>query len=317
MDRPRDRDANPLLHYDLLRANRRQGRWGRWILRLGGVGLWLAMFVFSVWAYLDTPGIDRSITGDALFAMLYFPLLLTQFFGGSAPLLLANAVIAHEEARGTWEAIKITGDGAALMLRARWAAIFVRLRGLVIIVLGLRALMVIRLWADLLGPDFDLDAALDGVTPAVSPAGAVILLVLLSVGALLLPLAEMGLNAALGLAVAAFVRDRFANRLAVAGLLLARGMVFSGAIVFGLLASETEYALFTEPVRWLGMVALIGGGDQGLLLLDLGLFADLWDDLKYAILLAAVVPGLVVVQAVMMQSFKTWAMLRASRPGRR
>jgi len=114
------RPDNPVLRYTLQRFGRRRGRLlgrlARGLLAVIGIGL----LALSYRAYdAGAPLLVSQEHTSALFALLYFPLLLVQLGALLWALLLTSSMLPGEQRRGTWEPLKITSHGAEMAMRAR------------------------------------------------------------------------------------------------------------------------------------------------------------------------------------------------------
>jgi hypothetical protein len=141
------RPDNPVLRQVLSRGTRPPRRVR--VLRLVLVGLLLTLLVFLVipgWQVMTGIGYpSRDVPGfiGPIFLALYWPLVLAQIMIRTFSLTAASGVIASETERGTWDTLKVTSEGAILMMKTRWAAVFYRLRVPLIILLVLRLLFIV------------------------------------------------------------------------------------------------------------------------------------------------------------------------------
>ncbi len=250
---------------------------------------------------------------EALFRTLYFPTLALQLALIAAAFSLTIGKVAREVRRHNWDNLRATPDGADLSLRARWAAVFYRLRGLLGVVLAVRVLLLVGLLWDLTAfQGRYLDLLISGITPELGLVAAIVLLALTMTAALLLPFTTVGLNAAFGLLVSTMVRQRTYTalvqivyillRVALAlGLLWAAAMFLNGGIVT------------TDPAAWLLIAAAAALGDWGLMLLSLSLYAEIWAKVPNGIFIGAGLLAFALLEAAIADQLLNWAVRRAQR----
>src|SRR5690606_33900046 len=132
---------HPFLHYELNKANRltRQARYFR-AFQVVVVGLVLAVGGYLIATRLLTQSAGSNLTEAAL-AIVYWPLLALQAGLSVGAVLLTGSVVSEEMRRQTWDNLRATAGGAELTLRTRWAAVFYKMRGILIVVTGIRALL--------------------------------------------------------------------------------------------------------------------------------------------------------------------------------
>lgn len=309
---------SPMLRYVLLREGRRQGRGWRWLVRGGLVLVVIALVGGYAWVYDDagTPGDGAS----TLFSLLYVPLLMLQIVTLTAPLILTSNMIAAEQQRGTWEALKITSHGAEMAIRSRWAAVFYQLRWLLAALLLARLLFTGQMLRDLtLYQGYHLDLYIIGITPEVPLEVAIVLLAALMTALLLLPLVIVGLNAAFGLLFASMF-DNPRLTVFLRGLLLALELgIFLAALVAGLDVIDADpgsraLAAMSPGERWARLAFMGSFGDQGLRLMDLETTFQTWTDVEYGILLGAGLLGAVAIIVLATNGMLWWAARRAAHP---
>ncbi|NLX10645.1 MAG: hypothetical protein GXY36_13390 [Chloroflexi bacterium] len=277
------RPDHPVMRYLLHGEAQRSGRLARWVTRIGGLGIAAGLLLLSYQGYRkNTPFAISPDVESGLFVVLYLPLVLLQLFVTLIVLISTESVFSLTAQPQAWQLVRITTHGAGLAVRARWAAVLYQVRWLLALLVVPRLVFVAQMVADLVGPDrFDLERALVGVTPDISPGGAIVLLAALMIGTVGLPLAIIAFNAALGLFLTGVLENRRLATMARLVVLIAEVGIFNVALLFLDLAS----------VRWpytnmpdLGtLLRLLAVGDQGLRLLDLPSYALLWSAVDYSL----------------------------------
>ncbi len=185
----------------------RRFRYGRALLIVlsGGV-LLLAGYLVASNLLHDPVGTTLS---ESVSAVVYFPLLLVQVVVSVTALASTSSVVSAAIRRQSWDNLRVTELGTTQALRARWIAIFYRLRGLIGVIIGVRLVLIALLLFDL--TDYQgraLDLLISGITPELPLALAILLIALTLTAALLIPLTALGFDAAVGLLIAASVRER-------------------------------------------------------------------------------------------------------------
>lgn len=306
--------AHPILRYELKTA--RLTRWGR-VLRV----LWQVVLLIALGAggYLLATDLMRQPAGqnptESLLAVLYWPLLIVQVAMSAGTLVLTGGTISEEQRRQTWDSLRATADGAALVIRTRWAAVFYRLRALLLLLIAARALLIAGILYDLMGfQGRYLDLLLNGITPDLPLAVAAMLLAFLMTTGLLLPITSLGFDAAVGLLVATLFQQRTYTVLAQIVLVLARLLM-----VGGLALAATGFMLGDFDLQGAGAWLLLGGfgafGDWGLSLLNLGYYGEIWAVVPYGIFIGLGLLLFALIQAAATDWVLGLAIRRAERHG--
>jgi hypothetical protein len=309
--------SHAVLRYVLHRRPRPRA-W-RFLGRSGGLVGVVGLVAISWLAYrAHTPLAVNDSCGSALLAVLYFPLLILQFVTLMLALLRVSDVVAAEQQRGTWEALRVTSHGAEKLLFARWVAVFYQMRPLLWLLMVPRVLLAGLLLVDVAGyQGHYLDLYMTGIPSPVPLSVAVIMLATLTTAALIQFPVLIGLNAALGVLISAAFQKR-----AVAGLALTA--VFAGEIgLFGLAFHAIHSALESDPgayaaghtiTQW-GDLLLIGTlGDQGLRFMDLQALLRTWTDIESGALLGGGLLAVVIVQVLVTRGALAVAARLAARP---
>ncbi len=299
----------PGMRYVMGGTRRRTSR-QRWILQIV-----LGIILFAVYitvTLLITPSQMLSVSEQVLSA-LHLPAILGQTVLGAGVMVAMIGTINSEKRRQSWDDLRATTGGVRLALRAQWsAAIFYRTGGLLLLLYIVRLVMIALILYDLTGFTGDyLDFLSGGIVPALPPAAAIVLLALTMTAAFILPLSALGLDAAIGLFVATFVRH--AVWVAVAQVLAAllRVMLPLGlfALWYSLYGSGTG-----EPWQlWFTSLGFGGFADWGMRTLHLGSTGDLWGKIDYGIYLGAGLLALAFAQAALTEGLLQLAVRRAER----
>lgn len=307
------RRAHPALRYELGHEPPRSAR-ARYIrallVVLAGLVLFATGYLLAT-SFLTQDAGDNFL--DALHRTLYGPALALQAALIAAAFSLTIGKVAREVRRQNWDNVRATPDGADLSLRARWAAAFYRLRGLLGVVLAVRVVLLIGLLWDLTAfQGRYLDLLISGITPEVGLVAATVLLALMMTGALLLPVTALGLNAALGVLLSTTVRQRtYATLVQIIYLLFRLGLavaVLSSASQF--LNGQTTPG---DLSAWLLMFGAAAVGDWGLMLLSLSVYGEVWATVPYGVFIGLALLGWALLQAALADQLLAWAVRRAQQ----
>ncbi|MCC7209470.1 MAG: hypothetical protein IT323_19325 [Anaerolineae bacterium] len=332
------RPDHPALRYLLNREQRRA--WGA--SALPGVRLALAVAIFLAlcapgwWiasAFGRTP-VSTPNALDGLYQIAYWPLvgiqLLSRIFAFNATV----GMVAAETRAGTWEALKVTTEGANLAFRARWAMVFYRLWPFLAVMLIARLVFVLVALGNLTAfQGHYLDLLLSGTTPLgrapLDPALTVVLGTLIvaamMTAALLAPFTAVAFDAALGLAISVAARGRMLSTFGQVVFILLRLMLTGWALWVGAAALDlTPFTGLTQALMpgttalsgWLGAFAGMAEGDLGLTLLHLPYYPRLWADYDHGVFIGLACLGFVIVQAALASGLVRWASRRAAAPER-
>jgi hypothetical protein len=291
------RRDHPVLRYELSKAPRPRLR-GRllraFVVVVTGLILIGAGVIIATGMFTRAPGANVV---ESIHAIAYFPLILVQLAARIAAFLTTADVVGEELRRQTWDHVRATEHGAETALRARWFAVFYRLRGLLGVVLLTRALLLGLLLYDVTAfQGRYLDLLTFGITPEIALPVAVILVALLLTAALVLPFTGIAFDAALGLLVSAHVQQRAFNSLAQF-----LGVLLRAAITAGLLLAAYSYLQGTlslsDPLGWLLLLAFGGAGDWGGAYLLLSRFGEVWAAVPFGVFLGAGLIGFALAQA--------------------
>ena len=309
------RADHPVLRYELGKVGpvSARGRRMRWL------GLLLLALLFLAGGYVVATGGLQHPPGQSLtenvHAVLYWPLLTLQLLTGVLAMTLTANAVGDEMRRQHWDSLRATAHGAELALRARWAAAFYRLRPALVVIIALRVLLVLGILYDLTAfSGRYLNFLLNGSPFDVPLALGVLLLSLFMTAALLLPITSVGLDAALGLLLSTFVRQRTYSTLLQIFMILLRV-----AMVAGLAQAMTQFIYGLVELTSAGSLALVAGygalGDSGLAYLNLGLFGDLWSKAPWGILACVGLLLFALLQALLTDWLVTLSVRRAERRG--
>ena len=307
------RRQHPALRYELGLPVSRPAR-SRYLRAFGVI---VGLLALGLAGYAVATGFFAHEAGsnplDALHNSLYWPALALQFIVIAAAFSLTIGKVARETRRLNWDNFRATPDGAYLTMRARWAAVFYRLRGLLTIVIALRVVLLIGLLWDLTAfQGRYLDLLISGVTPELGMLAAILLLSLTMSAALLLPVTSTGLNAAFGLLISTAVRQGvYTTLVQVVYILFHIGLALAllwGASLFirgGLPASDAGV--------WLLLFIAAALGDWGLALLSLGFAGEVWVVVPYGIFIGPALLVFALIEAAIADQLLNWAVGRAQK----
>lgn len=306
---PQVHPNDPAMRY-LLGSDRRQV----WRAAVGQF-MFALLLIVAAWFLVGVLPLDvgTSLSEQAL-SLLILPVIVVQWALSASMFVVAAGAISTEKRRGTWTDLRATPEGIGLVLRAHWGTtVFYRLRGLLIFVYVLRVVMIGLLLYDLTGFRGEYLYHLTArVVPDVSPEIGALLLVLTITGALVMPLATWGFDAALGLLVATFVQQRVFLSLiriviGITRLMLSLLALFSGVTVLTGLNSDLG------GFSWFLALAYGTFGDMGFAYLNGPTLSDLWQNVEYAILIGGVMLIVALGLALLTDLMLRWTMRRAQR----
>ncbi|MFN8378174.1 MAG: hypothetical protein U0452_05835 [Anaerolineae bacterium] len=307
------RRNHPALRYELGAPVKRSAQ-SRYLRALGLV---IGLLVLGVAGYAIATGLGFREAGsnplEALQNTLYWPTLILQLVLIAAAFSMTIGKVARETRRLNWDNFRATPDGADLTLRARWAAVFYRLRGLLIIVIAVRIVLLIGLLWDLTAfQGRYLDLLISGITPDLGMVAAILLLSLTMTASLLLPVTSVGLNAALGLLISTGVRQGvYTTLVQVVYILLRVGLAV--ALLWGATRFMGGSLAFSDAGAWLLLFAAAALGDWGLALLSLGFAGELWVIVPFGIFIGVGLLIFALVEAALADQLLNWAVRRAQK----
>lgn len=280
------RRDHPLMRYELRRSLSGPLRHWSMLQRLGLLGmvglLLVAGYLIATGGMTRVPGQNIVESANNIF---YFPLIGMQLLLQITAFLLNANVVGDEMRRRSWDSLRATESGAELALRTRWAAAFYRVRWLLALILALRVLLILGLlWELMAFQGRYLDLLINGITPEVPLALAILLLALMLTAALLLPVTGMGLDASLGLLISSLVQQRTFSTLTQVMLILVRIGITGGLMLLASQFALGQLAL-SDAGAWTLMFAYGAGGDWGLSFLYLGRYGEIWATVPYGIFL--------------------------------
>jgi uncharacterized membrane protein YhaH (DUF805 family) len=301
------------VRYVLADSRQRSRRGAYWQFALCVMALALVIFAYGAVGQFDNLPLSQHAMN-----ILYVPVVGVQVVLSIVALLLTMGAVASERRQQNWDSLRATPDGVSIVLRAHWAAaVFYRLRGLLAFAYVGRAVLIGFLAYDLTAFNGDyLNFLTGGITPEVPPLIGGLFMALSLAAAFVLPLTGLGLDAALGLLLATFVRSRVFISFAQVIVIGLRVCVTLAVFLLGSVAVliEADPMLGDSPLlNGIGIVLLNGLGDSGLYLLNGAALGDLWLTVPYALLLGVVLLGVALVQAALTEVLLRWAMRRAQR----
>jgi hypothetical protein len=252
-----------------------------------------------------------------LFDGLFWPGVILQILWQIYVILSSVGSFGDLSRRQSWDNLRVTSGGVDMALRARWSAIlFYRLRGFPVLIYLIRLLLIAGLLYDLSAFEGEyLRHLLDGTQPPLSQAASIGLLTCGMVASLLLPLTGAGFDAALGLYLATFLRQRVYLTL-VQSVFLGLRLVLIGLVLVAGLTYQITLAGVPNWQIWTLLLLFTVAGDWGLSLLYLGVFAvQMWLDVPYSIFLGLAALVIILIQAALADRLLSFAIRRAERSG--
>ncbi|NWF67503.1 MAG: hypothetical protein HXY40_00315 [Chloroflexi bacterium] len=315
------RPDNPVLRYVLGSQPpiTRRARMVRFfLLTLAGIVLIFFGYMLATNMFQVPPGQHAT---DTLLNILFWPTIIIQVIVSIGALGLTASAISEEQRRQTWDSLRSTRSGITLALRARWIAVFYRMRGLLALLMLVRVILIVGILVDLTAfRGGYLDRIINNITPDVDSVVGVVLLSFWMSAALLLPIVALGFDAALGLLISTFAQGRGASvitqvvlallRLAVVGALL---LLMAQFLQNGLTAPAGTP--LTQPLDWLLTAAYAVFGDWGLYFLEMENNGTMWATVPYGILIGVVMLAACFVLALLTDLLIAWAVRRAERVG--
>jgi hypothetical protein len=309
------RDSHPFVRYEIGAAQAISRR--RRLLQAAGATVLLALlfgggYLIATRFLQESPG--QNLTESAM-AILFWPTLGLQIILQIAALALTANTVSEQKRRQTWDSLRATEGGTKLLLRARWIAVYYRLRPLLALTLLIRAVLILGILYDLTAfQGRYIDLLVNNITPDVSPVVGVCLLAFVMSASLLLPLTSVGMDAAVGLLISALVQGRVYSILVQIVLVILRLLLLAV-----LLIAVTQFTLGTLPLDSAPAWLLIGGfgavGDWGLSFLHLGFFSEIWAIVPFGILLGVALMGFALAQSAFSEWLLAFAIRRAEQIG--
>lgn len=303
------RTEHPVLRYELskTRTVSRRTRYFRalWIV-LAGLALLAIGYLIATGFLRESPGIRPW---EQALNILFWPLLSVQFLMSIIALGLTGNTVSEEVQRQTWDNLRATDGGAELAIRTRWIAVFYRLRGLITILLLVRAGLILGILADL--NTFNgrfLDLLIEETIPGIPFPVAALMLAFTMTASLLLPLTALGFDAALGLLIATRFHQRIYAILAQVLYAVLRLVILAG-LAYGAAQFVNNSIEPTSLGAWVLMGGFASVGDWGLSFLNLGLYGELWITIPYGVFLG---PALLLF-ALLQAGLIDWIISRAIR----
>jgi hypothetical protein len=316
------KEGHPFLRYEL-RARRPRRRVLFWlgicmaILVLGAIGFLTAT------QFLAEP-LSPNLTESAN-RLLYAPAFILQIIIILATYSLTSGAIGEAVRRQQWDSLRATELGAGLAIRTRWAAAFYRLRPLLIAVTLIRLVLIVGILWDLTAFQGEyLDLLISGIIPQMSIpitpdldlglAASILLLAFMLTAGLLLPFTGLAFDAALGLLVSSFFRQRAYSVLALVLLVIVRFSVMA-AFSYGFYIFINGSLTLPDSSAFALMVGFGGLGDWGLRFLHLSVFGEIWAIVPFGIFLGLSLLLFALFQAVLARALLAWTIRRAQNRG--
>lgn len=311
------RPEHPILRYELTRNSTRSlPKRTQYLRALGVVLLGLLMLTIG---YLLATDLLRQPAGQNLteevMAVIFWPLLIIQVILRISTIALTGGVISEEKRRQSWDNLRATEVGASLALRTRWASVFYRLRGLLGIIIATRVILILGILIDLTAfQGRYLDLMINGIVPEIALPVAAVMVAFFMTASLLLPLTGVGLDAAVGLLIAAVLQQRTYSTLAQILFVIAR-LALVAALTYGATQFVRGDLEASDLGSWLLMAGFAAMGDWGLAYLNLGFYGEQWATVPYGIFIGLALLVFSMAQAALTDAILALAIRQAERKG--
>lgn len=274
----------------------------------------VVIYVFAYVAFtLIQPEIGRSLS-EQLISFIFWPTLILQVVLSIAVMMYTSGAIGNERRHATWDNLRATYDGVSVTLRAYWsAAVFYRQAGILSGIYLVRMLLLGALIFDLTAFRGDyLNYLTGGITPEVSSVAAIVLLALTMTASFILPITGLGFDAAFGLFISTFLRQRVFLGLTQIILAVIRVLVTVAAVMLMVWLVDTN-SVISMPVGFGGLLAFGTFGDWGLRYLHAAFLGELWQMIDYGILIGLALLIVAFLQALLTDGLLKWSIHRAQR----
>jgi hypothetical protein len=274
-------------------------------------------YLYATDFFATPPGQNLSETVNRI---AFYPLVLLHLLGGLVAFSLTAGTVGEEQRAQTWDTLRTTPDGAALVLRSRWVSVFYRLAPVLTGVVLVRALLVMAtLWDLTAFRGQYLDLLMGGIIPDIPVAWATpvgtLLLASSMTAVLIIPLTTVAFEAALGLLLSAYIRQRSLSIVFQVLLLLARVAVTFGLLTAALGFYNNTVPLASEalPLAWLTLFAFSALTDGGVRMIHLAFAGEMWVMIPYGLFIGFGVFVFVLAQVVLAQGILHLAERAATR----
>ncbi len=310
------RRDHPVLRHELgapIRLSWRT-RYGRALVVVTGLGVLVLIGVLIATSLFRHSAGQTAV--ESINAILFWPLIAVQLTLTVAALTSTSGFVSEAMRNLHWDNLRATEHGAEMSMRARWVAVFYRLRGLVALVLVTRAVLIgLMLWELTAFQGRYLDLLINGLIPDVPLVGAVLLVSFTMTAALLLPLTTVGMDAATGLLVSALVQQRTFSTLIQVVLVFLRLAVTAALLGGAALFMDGQLFQTSDVSAWLLMAGYSAVGDWGLALLHLGRNSEIWATIPYGIFLGLALLVFALIQAAIADRLLVLAVRQGQKKG--
>ncbi|MEP7288241.1 MAG: hypothetical protein ABI947_21020 [Chloroflexota bacterium] len=324
------RPTHPVMRYLLGTARRSNLRLQilRFLLAVMVMGV-MVLVGYQIAKRFDKIQFDTVNPLDQVFLVLYWPLVTLQILIRLIALGSTSGIIASEIQHGTWDTLKVTTNGAMLTMQTRWAAVFYRLRHLLILIVALRVVFIVIALINLMSYQGNylrllLSAPMPFGIANMSKESTILAGIfatsIMMTAALLAPFTAVAFDASIGMLVGTFSQGRFLGILGQVALLIVRLVITVAALELGAIAlsystiSLQELFKNSPGLGWLAALFGVAEGDMGLMLLNLPQHVQsLWADYDAGALVGVAFLGYTLLQAVLANLIVKWAGRRAAR----
>lgn len=293
-----------------LREHHRQWRWTRWLWATAG---YLSV-LFITGQRVNFPSLTWA---ETIISLLLIPTLLGQAALSAVIYGYTLDAIHLLRQNEVWDVIRSTIGGTAQVVRGVWAASFYRIAGWIWVVVFVPRVMLLGvLLLDATSFRGELiDQMASAAVPSVPWPWGGVLLALWVTGVMLMPLAVLGTDGALGLWLSTFVQARWMTGPILIGLTIWRFISALVSVVFMLhLIQPWDVVPFSlESVGWGVLLLNAQAGDWGMAYLNMVQLERWWQTIPYSVYLGVALIGLVLVNLLLSEALLKWAARRAQR----
>jgi hypothetical protein len=303
------------------RLQAKQSRRPKRLTRLLGNGIVFMMLVFigynAVSHSFSRNPFDLPIS-QMLYEAFVYPVFLVQLVMIGTVISSTVGFVGHQQRQQVWDTLRVTAQGTALTFRTHWTyLLFYGVRRMMILVIGARFILIGALLYDLTAFQGEYLRYLLGATdPNIPLWMGIILLATTLTASLLLPFTTLGFDAALGLVLSTFVKQRTYVVL-IQVLLIGLRLFFATLLLLALSSFEStplqlSSSLTNNLITWGVIFMAVAIGDWGFSLLYLGFYGEqIWRDVPYGVFIGVAVMIYVMVQAIVTDMLLNYAIRRA------
>lgn len=313
---------HPVVGYIWPKTTFQGPRWMRWL----GYGLVttivIGLTVVTNQGYTTNGIEDLLLPAEREVYVTFYPvLILLQIcvtFGFMMHVMLVGLTPAQtpfDQAQQAWELAKVSGNGAELVIQARWFVMFRRAINGYLLILSARGLFILLIISDWLDQPALFHTALDGAHPHISDPVAFSLFVLGFIMLLVLPITTSAWYLAIGTLLFTQPRSRWINTILQRVILFVILVLLSVSLIIGLDVLHTP-GLFdaTDWQKSVSLLTMIVIWDQGLRILSRPALLHIVESVDFALWFGVPLALIAVLQVLTTPWLLRWAARIAGRP---